>query len=138
MHKKRFVSPYYHNLYIKRKPICLLGQVSVMLVPNECSLLTYLFLKIVPKRFPNIVWRIGLKITDLGYVRVVFPNFGQPALTSSFKDCALCRCCRHATKIINHHSKLQNWQSIHNCSKTIFHLKNSYFVNNKVRPGVRS
>ena len=28
-----------------------------------------------------------------------------------------------------------NWQSIHNCCKTIFHLKQSIFVNDEVWPG---
>ena len=39
--------------------------------------------------------------------RVVRPNFGHPAITSSFQLYALCRCCRHDTKISNHHSKAE-------------------------------
>ena len=43
--------------------------------------------------------------TPFPVARVVCPNFGHPALTSSFKVYVLGRCCRHATKIINHQSK---------------------------------
>ena len=33
------------------------------------------------------------------------------------------RCDRHVTKIINHHSKAENWQFIHNCRKINFYLQ---------------
>ena len=39
--------------------------------------------------------------------RVVCPNFGHPALTSQFQVHALCRSCRHATRIINYHFKAE-------------------------------
>ena len=62
---------------------------------------------------------------------VVCPNIGHPALTSSFSVYALCKCCRHATKEINHHvrkmKQLQNGLSIHNCCKSIFHHKKITF-----------
>ena len=39
---------------------------------------------------------------------------------------------RDATKIINHHSKSDNWWFFHNYCKTIFHMQNVFFVNDKV------
>ena len=49
--------------------------------------------------------------------RIVCHIFGHPALTSSFQVYVLCRCCRHATKIINHHSKAET------ISKLTVHLQ---------------
>ena len=65
-----------------------------------------------------------------GVYRVVCPNFGHPALTSSILVFALFRCCKHAMKIITIRKlKLfQNWQSIHNCCKTIFLPAKKYIL----------
>ena len=75
--------------------------------------------------------------TRQGYRPVVCPNFGHPALTSSSQVYALCRSCKHATKIkkiIIHHSKAETISiSIHNCCKTIFNLKKIYLLNDEVR-----
>ena len=75
------------------------------------SLYLYIF---ISKRVPQIC------------VRVVCPNFGHPALT--FQVYALCRCCRHATKIINHHSKVET------ISKMTVHLQllQNYFTLTKI------
>ena len=49
--------------------------------------------------------------------RVVWPNFGQPVLTSSFQVYALCICCRHATEI----RMLKQFQNkSQNCCKLFF------------------
>ena len=70
---------------------------------------------------------------------MVCSNFGHPALTSSFKVYALCKCHRHATKIIHHHSKAQtNWkltvhlQLLQNYASP---AKNLNYVNDEVRAG---
>ena len=61
-------------------------------------------------RWLEFSWADGDKITQRSVIRVVCPNVGHPALTASFTKYrfsvyAFCKCCRHATKIINHHSK---------------------------------
>ena len=56
-------------------------------------------------------------------IRVVCPNFEHPVLTFSFMVYAICRFCRHATKIINHHSKAETISKLTVRCKTIFHLQ---------------
>ena len=61
-------------------------------------------------------------------IQVVCPNFKHPTLNSSFQVYALCRCCRHASKIVNHHSKAETILKV-----TVYsQLLQNYFLPGKI------
>ena len=62
------------------------------------------------------------------------PYFGHSTLTSEFKVYAFCRCCRHTTKISNHHSKSEKISKLpfSFVAKLFFTCKTLYVVNAEV------
>ena len=69
------------------------------------------------------------KIYIVVLYRVVCPNFGHPALISSFYRFKHL-CCRHATKMLDHHSKAETIPKqtlLSHLSKNIFHRQKIIF-----------
>ena len=73
------------------------------------------------------------------FVRVVCPNFGSHALTSSFFSDAV-----GMLRNKNHHLKAETSSKltvtvteliVHKCCKIIFHLQKNYFRNDEVKAG---
>ena len=62
--------------------------------------------------------------------RVVYPNCGNPALTSSSRFTHFVDAVGYATKMINHNSKTETISklTIHNCCKTIFSPAKIYIL----------
>ena len=78
-----------------------------------------------------------LRLPSNARAHSIWPNFGHPVPTLSFYGCALWRCCRQATKIINHRSKADRAEriSIRTMEKLFFTCEIYIFVNDEVWAG---
>ena len=92
----------------------------------------FLFLPLLQRMLASVLrqYRVGFVIRSYSEA-IACPNFDTLPLTSSFQfsHTVECRCCRDATKIINHHLKAETISklTIYNRCRTIFYVPKLIF-----------